>query len=128
MTPAEVVAGIGKVARAAARSEGSLSEFDHDQLLSAYSATRHLAVELSAYQAELRRFAAELAKIAPPPWAERLLEGEPSSESLGLVVSELLGSVRADESPAARELQARVRSLVRGLADREVDLLAEGLS
>ena len=49
LTPSEMVTAIGLAARTAARGEGELDEFDRGQLMSAYSATRHLAIEIDRF-------------------------------------------------------------------------------
>ena len=54
LTPSEMVSAIGLAARATARSESELDDFDRGQLMSAYSATRHLAIEIASFSAELR--------------------------------------------------------------------------
>ncbi len=54
LTPADTVKAIGATTQRIARGGGATSEFDRDQLMSTYSATRHLAVELSSYEPELR--------------------------------------------------------------------------
>jgi ATP-dependent exoDNAse (exonuclease V) beta subunit len=127
LTPAYVVASIGKLLRAAARADGTGSEFERDQLMSAYSASRHLAVELASYDAEMRKFTETLQAIAPPSFADRI-GADPDPRDVGTVVSELLESLRADASPDAARLRGEVHALLRELSDREVELLAEGLA
>src|ERR1700733_3505882 len=61
LPPAEVVAAIGATLRTAARNEGEPSAFERDQLMSAYSATRHLAAELAGYEPVLRDFTEQVA-------------------------------------------------------------------
>jgi hypothetical protein len=102
----DAIAAIGRTARDAARAEGALSEFDRGQLLSAYSATRHLAVEVTAYEEALRRFAAAVG-----------LPGSLSRIELAERTCELLEGAAA---PA-------VRGALRELVDREVSLLAEAI-
>lgn len=123
LTPAEMVSGIGRVLRTAARREGQASDFDRDQLLSAYSASRHLAVELASYDDELRWFTAELTRLGLPGFA-----GELDSDTVGDAVCDLLAELAAKDSDEARRLRDGVHALLRQLADREVDLLAGGLT
>ena len=53
LTPSEMVAAIGMAARTTARGDGELDEFDRGQLMSAYSATRHLAIEIYSFSDQL---------------------------------------------------------------------------
>jgi hypothetical protein len=136
LTPAEMIAAIGEAARAAGRAGEPLSEFQRSQLMSAYSATRHLAVELDAFPAEVEDFCdalagelearmdaglPELAAIAAK------LRGNADPRRAGEVVSALLNLLRAHPSPAAAALRAHVHAVLRRLCDREVDLLAAAL-
>src|ERR1700735_2733706 len=61
LTPSELVAAIGLAARATARGDGELDDFDRGQLMSAYSATRHLAIEIESFRAELSARCAAIA-------------------------------------------------------------------
>lgn len=135
LTPAETVRAIGLTARNVARG-GEPSEFDRDQLMSAYSATRHLVPELRYYPAELRRFAADVVSAV----GEAQLDGGEENSALvqgivdtsdpallGGVICELLDRLSRDDSPGARALRDRLHVLLRELADREVDLVAEAL-
>src|SRR6202042_1663594 len=63
LTAAEVVSAIGTTLRGAARSDEQASDFERDQLMSAYSATRHLSVELATYPPELARFRGALSEL-----------------------------------------------------------------
>jgi len=140
LTPADLVGAIGVTARDAARSEHPADEFQRDQLMSAYSATRHLAVELSSFGPELERFRRavvenvrraadddrdardELAAVATR------LEADGSTAAAGAAVSDLLALLRHQDSPTAAVLRSEVHTLLRQLADREVDLLADALA
>jgi hypothetical protein len=139
LTPADIVTAVGTTLRAAARSEDRTSDFERDQLLSAYSATRHLAVELSSFTPVLEGYAAAV--------AERVRAAEVEDEGLGTDLTAIAERLEADDiTPAAAgdavgDLLARlhdapsaggdllrdVRALTRRLADDEVDLLAEAL-
>ena len=140
LTPAEVVAAIGVTARDAARSQDPAGEFERDQLLSAYSATRHLTAELVGYAPVLERFRTDLAErlrlarsgdgaldevVARTAAA---LDTDPGTAVIGEVVSELLVALRAQSSQPAVRLRADVHVLLRELADREGDLLADALA
>ena len=63
LTPSEVVTAIGATLRGAARGEGQASDFGRDQLMSAYSATRHLRVELVEYPPVWSAFRNELDRV-----------------------------------------------------------------
>jgi hypothetical protein len=136
LTPAEMVTAIGRTARAAARAEEPLSEFQRSQLMSAYSGSRHLTVELASFPAEVEAFCTALAETleADPPVelpelaavAAQLRETTDPRHA-GEVVSALLNLLRARPSPATAALRARVQGSLRDLCDREVDLLADAL-
>lgn len=136
LTPAEVVIAMGKAAHEAARSEEDATAFSRVQLLSTYSASRHLAIELAAFDAERRAFARTVTAAvreaaAGLPDADALtalaaqLEERSDGGEVGELVSELLGRLRDAEGPAPMALRTTVHGLLRQLADREVDLLAE---
>lgn len=137
LTPPELVTAIGVTLRDAARSDGSASDFQRDQLMSAYSATRHLAVELASFGPELERFRQAVlerlgavdagATSADLPAIAARLEADPSPGGVGGAVADLLAALRDDDGPAASGLRSEVQHLLRALADREVDLLADAL-
>jgi hypothetical protein len=137
LTPAETVKAIGTTARRIAREGGATSEFDRDQLMSTYSATRHLAVELSSYEPELRRFRRSLAaqiresRLKDPGGeraaiADRLDEAN-DAPAVGSAVCDLLDRLRIDDSEQAKALRSEIYASLRKLADTEVDLLATAL-
>ena len=139
LTPAAIVVAIGVAAHDAARSPDAGSEFQRDQLMSAYSATRHLAAELEGYAPELERFLAAVAArlrsaaaqdtgLAPElaAGAERL-DSPADGAVAGLVIADLLERLRDAGEPWAGSLRADLHALLRDLAHREVDLLAEAL-
>ena len=135
LAPSSVVRGIGATARAVARGDGALSEFDRDQLMSAYSATRHLAVELDRYEPEFARFCgAVLERLRSAgddgglaaATAEKL-SSDPSRPAVGDALCELLATLRDQDDPALVTLRTDLRAEIRRLADREVDVVAEGL-
>ncbi len=136
LTPAEVVTAIGTTLRGAARSDDQASDFERDQLMSAYSATRHLSVELASYPRELARFRAALSELlsAHPGVtgevrgrAEAVIAARGIAE-LGDALCELLAQLRSQDSDDARSLRVELRVRLRELADRETELMADGLS
>jgi hypothetical protein len=56
MTPTDMVTAMGRATRDAARSAEPASEFSRGQLMSVYSASRHLAVDVAQFPTELRAF------------------------------------------------------------------------
>jgi hypothetical protein len=129
LTPTQLVVAIGQTGRDAARHEEPANEFSRGQLLSAYSISRHLAVELNSFGPELRVFAGAVAagiraRSKDQEIADRL-EATTDPREIGDAVCELLDALRAD--PAAAEHRAEVRALLGDLADREVELLAAAI-
>jgi hypothetical protein len=126
LTPAEVVNALGRAARDAARTDGVSSAYARGQLLSAYSSARHVTVEMDAYPAELRAFAADVA-AAVEPHAPDLAAGlgeEGGAAQVAALTCAALERLRTDGDDAAvRRIQERLRRL----ADREVELLAEAI-
>lgn len=141
LSPSEMVTAIGLASRAAARQEGLLDEFDRGQLMSSYSATRHLAIELASLAPELRRQAEAIATAAQR--AAGQLGGDPDAGALpaladrvqragdapavGASVADLLARCRRHDGAPWVALRGEVRRCLRALCDREVELLAEGL-
>lgn len=135
MTPSEVVTALGRAARVAGRSHEPPSDFSRGQLMSAYSASRHLAVELAEFGPELRAFADEVAErfqaasvVANQPrfagWAAELRRRNDAS-SIGDIIAAALEELCDAESPEAVALRTDIRGAVRALSDREVTLLAD---
>jgi hypothetical protein len=131
LTPAEVTAAIGRTARNVARSGEPLGEFERGQLMSAYSGSRHLAVELEAFGPEIERFCAGVAaaidasELPEPRSAAGKLREIADPRLAGETVCALLDLLRAHPSPAAAGLREDVRASLRDLCDREVELLAD---
>jgi hypothetical protein len=135
LTEAQLVSAIGATTRAVARSD-SMSDFDRDQLMSCYSATRHLAAELTILGPVHRRFAdAVSARVAEAvsagvdgvePFAGRL-RGVSDPAQLGPALSELLERLRSDSSSEAAALRRDLHRSLRELADEEVNLPADAL-
>ena len=124
LTPSEMVAAIGRAGRDAARTSGPLDEFERGQLKAAYSASRHLAVELSEFPPELDALcervegAAERAGVAVD-----LTSRDPAT--VGRAVAELLASTRGGDDWT--DLRGELHRALRDLCNREVTLLAAGL-
>jgi hypothetical protein len=137
MSPSEMVTAVGRAAREAARSEAAASEFSTGQLMSAYSASRHLAVELAAFTAELHWFTEAVAdelRAARGVTSESTLSGLAAELALttdaqraGDLVSQVFDALRNDASAEAVFVRARLRGLLRKLSEREVFLLAEAI-
>jgi hypothetical protein len=115
MTPAELISAMGRAARDVARSDDPADPFVRSQLLSVYSASRHVAVELEAFEPELRAFRDAVG-----------LEGA-DPQALADETCMLLETLRADPSPQASERLAATRAALMALVDREVDLLADAI-
>jgi hypothetical protein len=134
MTTSQVVGGVGRAAREAARGDDPASEFSRGQLLSAFSATRHVAVELAQFPSELHRFAGrvadELEAYADRGELNRLaaaLRDTGEAAAIGDLLARALDILRSDGAPAAGALRACLHSDLRGLCRREVELLAEAI-
>jgi hypothetical protein len=137
MTTSEVVSAIGRAARDAARPGGEHSEFSRGQLMSAFSASRHVSVELSEFPVELEAFAesvaGELAQARRLSCTDELaaiavqLTNATDAPRIGNFVAAALELVRDDPAPAAVSLRASLLRALRGLSDREVELLAEAI-
>jgi hypothetical protein len=138
LTPAQYVMAIGLAARDQARDEQAPGEFRRGQLMSAYSGSRHLAVELTWFGPELARFASRAADevaatAAADPHDDALreleagLRGGDGPADVGRRVSELLEHLRAHPSPEYDGLRTRLQALLAELCDREVTLLAEAI-
>lgn len=135
VTPAQMVTALGRAARAAGRSREPASDFSRGQLMSAYSVTRHLAVELAEFPPELRRFADAMADLFDnvPATVDqerfgdraRALRHTGEAWEIGNLVCDALDDLRDDRTPAAADLRARVQAAVHALSDREVQLLAD---
>lgn len=138
LTPADVVSAIGVTVRRATRG-GLSSDFAQDQMKSVVSASRHLEVELSSYQEVIREFVFEAVLRLGAGTGDADLDVELSAlaaelqkvadgQGLGAPLAECLALLHDSDSPAATDLLDDLRTLMRALTDREVDLLAAGLS
>jgi hypothetical protein len=131
LRPNEIVTGVGRTAQAAAASTGALDAFERGQLLSAYSATRHLAVELEYYSGAIESFTARLARelravpAGPLGDAARAIEHCHDGPSLGDALTELLSALRGRKDAEARRLRGLLHRELSELARIEVQLLAE---
>ena len=134
-TTSEMVTAVGRAARDAARADGAGSEFSRGQLMSAFSASRHLSVELARFPAELEAFAAAVTNelvgaeaVACPSELDaiaRQLATASDAPRIGDLVAAGLDLLREDPAPAARRLRKSLRRRLRALSEREVDLLAD---
>ena len=138
LTPAEVVGAMGGPAQVAGRSTQELTDWERGQLLSVYSATRHLAAELGAVEPHVPRIAAELAaalRTAPPVMADAAalggcaarLDGETDPRALAGVACEALDLLRAAGTPEAAAVRAGVRTALKGAVELEVGALADAI-
>ena len=137
LSPSEMITAIGRAAREAARGGAPLSDFERTQLKSAYSATRHLAIEIAAFPRERERFRTDLSSYALT--AAGTLEDEDCDRAtlaasavsdeahLAQTGCELLETCRRRDGEPWVTLAAQIRALLRDLCDREVQLLAAGI-
>jgi ATP-dependent exoDNAse (exonuclease V) beta subunit len=126
LTPAEVVTAIGATVRAAARSDTEASEFERDQLMSAYSYEPELRAFTHAVLTQLR--ASDIPELGAelPRLTTQLAETQAPAE-VGKALCELFETLHRAASPQAEALRSEVHAHLRSLADREVDLLADAL-
>jgi hypothetical protein len=129
LTPSEMVTAIGLAARATARGDGELDDFDRGQLLSAYSATRHLAIEISSFADELSARCAAIADIAARDDALQELAAEVRSAGDSVAAGEAIASLleACRTRPELSEARTAIRRELRALCDTEVGLLADGI-
>lgn len=118
----ELIAGIGDTVRAAASASGPPDEYARGQLLSAYSVSRLLAAEVRA-EAELfswlrREVVAALEQAGEDAAAAA---AAPDPVALGQILVDLLAGLRRDPES---ELRARLHSILREMAERELVALA----
>jgi hypothetical protein len=137
LTPSEMVAAIGMAARTTARGDGELDEFDRGQLMSAYSASRHLAIEIESFPAELSARREAIAGAVEEACAgdggtdagalrglASRLRASGDARAAGETIAELLDVCR-DRGLVA--LRGQIRTQLRDLCDAEVNLLADGI-
>jgi hypothetical protein len=139
LTPSEMVAAIGMAARTTARGDGELDEFDRGQLMSAYSATRHLAIEIESFSSELSARCAAIADAVDEASAgasddsadagalralAARLRASPDARAAGDAIAELLDLCREQRLTT---LRGKIRTQLRALCDAEVTLLADGI-
>jgi len=129
LTPAEVVAAMGAPARAAARAPEPLEQWERAQLLSVYSATRHLAAELAGVEPHTPVVAAELAAVlraGPPalaPIADELA-ATTDPRALADAACRALDVLREAGDEATR---AAVRRVLAAAVRHEVTVLADAI-
>jgi hypothetical protein len=137
LTPSEMVAALGLAARTTARGDGELDEFDRGQLMSVYSASRHLAIEISTFGGELATRRAEIADAVDEACAgdsgvdagalrglASRLRASDDPRAAGETIAELLDRCRDRGLVALRD---EIRAQLRALCDAEVALLADGI-
>jgi hypothetical protein len=137
LTPSEMVAAIGLAARTTARGDGELDEFDRGQLMSVYSASRHLAIEISTFGGELSTRRDAIADAVDEACAgdsgvdagalrglASRLRASDDARAAGETIAELLDRCR-DRGLVA--LRGEIRTELRALCDAEVGLLADGI-
>jgi hypothetical protein len=130
--PAAVMVAVGRAARAAAAVESSLDDFQRGQLLSAYSATRHLAAEAAGYPAAFDEFRAALvtdfqSAAGGDAGIAAACDGIARSSSpgeAGSILADLLSSLRVRSDDQAAAARTAVRQRLRALAATEVQLLS----
>jgi hypothetical protein len=137
LTPSEMVAAIGIAARATARGDGELDEFDRGQLMSAFSASRHLAIEIESFGGELSTRCGAIADAVDKACVgdsgadagallglAGRLRASGEARAAGDTIAELLDLCR-DQGLVA--LRGQIRTQLRALCDAEVRLLADGI-
>jgi hypothetical protein len=138
LTPAEVVAAMGGPARAAAQAGEELGEWQRTQLLSVYSATRHLAAELGGVEPHVAGVAAALAAVlreaprdlaAVPRLSELAAELADTADprAMAELACRALDLLRADRSPAAQTVRAALRAELARAVRVEVTVLADAI-
>lgn len=136
LTPAEVVAAIGATAREQARLPEALDTWEKGQLMSVYSATRHLAAELGTVAPHVPRAGAALAatlRAAPVDLAASLeplaaeLDGEADPRALGDTACRALDVLRASADPAAAGVRAAVHADLAAAVRLETEILADAI-
>lgn len=138
LTPADVVAAMGDPAQAAARSAEELTDWERGQLLSVYSATRHLAAELGGVEPHVRAVADELAaalRSAPPVLSAAAalaalaarLEATGDPRAVAGLTCEALDLLRADGSASADTVRGDVRAALKRAVELEVGILADAI-
>jgi hypothetical protein len=123
-----LIAGMGATMRAAAAAGGPVDDYGRGQLLSAYSVSRLLAVEVRA-QAGLLEWlrGALLAALEPSsdpaaaPAAERIAAAA-DANAIGDALVDLFAELREDGRDS--ELRERLHAVLREMAARELAALA----
>jgi hypothetical protein len=118
LTPSELVGALSNLLRDAGRGEGPRDQFEQAQLLAGSSIAKYLAAELEGGPAILAWFRAALADELGGDDAERARTAADFRE-LGTLLCRVLADLPPD-SP----VRARLHTLLRELADREIALLA----
>lgn len=138
LSPSEVIAAMGSPVRDAARGEEPLDDWQSGQLLSVYSATRHLAAEVGAVEPHLGELTGELAaalrSAAEPPelvaslsqLAEQLRDVGDSRQAAE-IACRALDLVRAEGSATAETVREQIHVALAHAVELEVRLLADAI-
>lgn len=143
LTTDQLIATLGATMQQAGRGDGSLSAFEREQMLSAYSLSRHLRGELRAAGA-FARFAAgagavltgaagEREAAGDAQWAAKLRAAATATASgeiprAGEALADLLRELRGCDAAWTPPLAAELRRCLRTLVVDEVAILAEALN
>lgn len=138
LTPAQVVAAMGVTARDAARSEQTLDDWERGQLLSVYSATRHLAAEIGEVEplvgavtadlaAALRTCPEEHTSSAPLTALATKLDDTLDPRAAADLACQALDILRNDPSAASAGVRGAVRKALRRAVELEVQILADAI-
>ncbi|HVW48552.1 MAG TPA: hypothetical protein VHA76_15960 [Solirubrobacterales bacterium] len=124
----ELIAGMGRTMRAAARAEGPLDDFARGQLLSGASIAGLLAAELASREALLRRTRRRLGEEIAAAGADPTLDAAAGriaaaddGDQLGAALGDLLAELRDGRDP---ELRGRLLAVLREMTELELAALA----
>jgi len=108
----ELLTGVGRMLRMAAKADGPLEDFQRSQLLSAYSVTRLLAAEQRAQARLLEATRADLlAAIDDGSPARAAIAAAADGPALGVAVAALLEDLDPDD-PARDGVHRALRTMV----------------
>ncbi len=138
LSPSEVIAAMGGPVRDAARGEEPLDDWESGQLLSVYSATRHLAAEVGAVEPHIGELTGDLAAALRSSTDEtelaarlsqlaELLEGVDDSRQAAEIACQALDLVRVDGSTSAEHVRAEIHVALARAVELEVRLLADAI-
>ncbi len=138
LTPAELVRAVGTTARDLGRSEDPGAEFSRAQMLSAYSACRHIAVEMEHFGPEVTEFIRDIIAIVEEHSECRKIVDGMASEAqqrcsvgdvriAGDMTCRLLETLRSTESEDNLMLVKRIQKRLAQLIDCEVELMSDAI-